>query len=87
MGLIEGIVLVALTTAIAAWIKFYYPIIQQAYFLKLDNSFTRSPFISGSVFFTVSLLVFPLMILPTIVPSMERQFMSGLESVILAEDV
>ena len=86
MGVIELILLAAITTALVAWFKFFYTTLQEAYLIQVDNTFTQSPFISGVVFLAVALISSPLLLLPVIIPSMEAKFKSGLAAVILAEE-
>ena len=84
MGVIEYVILAAVTTATIAWFKFFYSTLVLAKLHEVDNSFTRSPFISGFVFFTLSLLISPLLVLPVIVPKVEASFKKGMEQVIMA---
>lgn len=86
MGVIEYVILAAVTTATIAWFKFFYSTLALAKLHEVDNSFTRSPFFSGFVFFTFSLLISPLLILPVIVPKVEASFKKGMEQVIMAPD-
>ena len=86
MGIIEYVILAAVTTATIAWFKFFYSVLVMAKVHEIDNSFTRSPFLSGFVFFTVFLLIPPLLILPVIVPKVEANCKKGMEQVIMAPD-
>lgn len=71
--ILSGYVLFALITAIQAY-KFYYRAIQEAKFLKVENSFTDSSILGSMVFLILAFLAAPLLIIPVLFDSVGEKF-------------
>lgn len=86
MGLIELYILFALTTSITCCILFFLPLLSEAKTEGIDNSFTKYPYLSTIVFFLVSCIMAPFLILPILFNSKAEQFKHGLKSNMFEKD-
>lgn len=82
MGLIEGYIIFALTTAIFAWLDVFGPLLSQARQDGVKNVLTENPKISVVVYLCISTVMAPFIIMPLIVPSMNTRFKDSLNRTI-----
>lgn len=82
MGLIEYYLIFALTTSIFALIDVFIPTLNQAREDGVANVLTENPKLSVLVYFFLTTLIAPFVILPLIVPSMNTRFKNSLAKVI-----
>lgn len=78
MSFIEGYIIFAFSTSIAACYIWFWPIIVQAVKNKVDNSFTKRPKLSAVVYILMTAVIAPLIVLPLLVPSYSEAFERGL---------
>ena len=81
----EIILVLVFGTAIISWYRFFYEALKEAQVLEIENEFTQSPALAGFVFFCFSLILSPVLFIPTIVPSMGMAVQSGMRSVICGQ--
>jgi uncharacterized membrane protein YdjX (TVP38/TMEM64 family) len=82
MGLIEYYLIFAFTTSIFALIDIFIPVMQQARKAGVDNVLTQNPKLSYFVYFCITAIIAPIIILPVIVPSMNTRFREGLSNTV-----
>lgn len=82
MGLIEYYLIFALTTSIFALIDVFTPLLNKARANGVKNVLTENPKLSIFVYFILTILVAPFVILPLLVPSMNVRFRASLETII-----
>ena len=86
MGLIEYYFIFALTTSIFALIDIFLPILNEARAAEVNNVLTENPKLSCLVYFCISTIMAPLLILPMLVPSMNERFRNTMHKVINEEE-
>lgn len=86
MGLIEYYIIFALTTGIACWFVFYWPVMQEARAEGIDNVTTQNPMLSSVVYIIISTIIAPVLIIPFLSNSRAEQFKEGLRKSIFEKD-
>jgi hypothetical protein len=86
MELIGYYLLFALSIAIAACYLWFWPMVQQAKTMGIQNSFTQYPKISTIVYILVSAVVAPLLLPPMLSETMAQRFQAGLHREIFKQD-
>jgi hypothetical protein len=86
MELIGYYLLFALSIAIAACYLWFWPMVQQAKTMGIQNSFTQYPKISTLVYILVSAVVAPLLLPPMLSETMAQRFQAGLHREIFKQD-
>ncbi|NDG29563.1 hypothetical protein EB118_05640 [bacterium] len=76
----------ALTTSICAWIFYYIPAVHEAKTKNIDNSFTRSPFISSVVYIVISTFIAPTIFIALFSQKQSKLFYNALREEILKQD-
>lgn len=82
MGLIEYYLIFAITTSIFALIDVYVPTLKEAISKDVKNSLTANPKTSYVIYFIITAIIAPLVILPMLVPSMNERFRNSLSKII-----
>jgi uncharacterized membrane protein YdjX (TVP38/TMEM64 family) len=82
MGLIEYYLIFAITTSIFAIIDVFIPELNNARQEGVRNVLTENPKLSVTVYFVLTVLIAPFVILPLLVPSMNVRFRNSLGKVI-----
>ena len=85
MGLIEYYIIFALATAIAADLGLYRPSLMVITATNPENALAQHPHIGAMVFFCVSLVMAPVIIVPVLVPSIGSRFCHSFEQSVLQE--
>lgn len=86
MGLIEYYIIFALTTAIACWYEFYWPVMQEAKSQGIENVTTNNPILSSVVYIIISTVIAPVLIIPFLSTEKSEQFRNGLRRGIFEKD-
>jgi hypothetical protein len=86
MELIGYYLLFALSIAITACYLWFWPMVQQAKTMGIQNSFTQYPKISTLVYILVSAVVAPLLLPPMLSETMAQRFQAGLHREIFKQD-
>jgi len=86
MDLIGYYLLFALSAAITACYVWFWPMLQQAKAKGISNELTNSPLLAILVFITITTLIAPIVILPLIIPGVDKSFASGLEREVMKQD-
>jgi hypothetical protein len=86
MELIGYYLLFAFSIAIAACYLWFWPLVQQARSMKIENTFTQYPKISAVVFVLVSATTAPLLLPPMLSETMAQRFQTGLQREIFKQD-
>lgn len=82
MGLIEYYLIFAISTAIVALLDFFNPALADAEADGIKNVFTENPKLAKFVYFILTILMAPLIIMPLLVPSMNERFRLSLTLII-----
>jgi hypothetical protein len=82
MGFIEYYVIFALTTSIFALIDVFIPILHEVSAEEVSNVLTENPKLSCLVYFCLTALMAPFVILPLVVPSMNIRFRVAMAKVV-----
>jgi hypothetical protein len=82
----EYYIIFALTTALACCYEFFWPCIQEAKTLGVDNEFTRHPLLSCIIYTCVSTIIAPLLIIPFLSTTKSEKFRQGLRNTIVKND-
>jgi hypothetical protein len=86
MELIGYYLLFAFSIAIAACYLWFWPLVQQACAVEIQNTFTQYPKISAVVFVLVSATTAPLLLPPMLSETMAQRFQTGLKREIFKQD-
>ena len=86
MELISYYLLFAFSTAIATCYLWFWPMVQQAKGVDIQNSFTQYPIVSTIVYVLVSAVVAPLLVPPMLSEAMALRFQAGLHREIFKQD-
>jgi hypothetical protein len=86
MSFIEGYLIFAFSTSIAACYIWFWPLVMQAVFEGKKNSLTLNPKLSVMVFVIISAIVAPLYVLPLLSTSYGEAVARGLKKEIFTED-
>lgn len=78
MGLIEYYIIFALSTSLACWYLFFWPILNFVKSKGVDNEFTRYPILSSVIYIIVSAIIAPVLIFPLLFPNSAVSFRRGL---------
>jgi hypothetical protein len=78
MTLFEWYLLVALTTSIYSMFDVYIPVLQKAIDNSVNNVLTNNFKLSCFIFFCITMVMTPFIILPLLVPSMNTRFRESL---------
>jgi|LakMenEpi03Aug12_release.lakeMendotaPanAssembly.Ray.scaffolds.fasta_scaffold127660_3 hypothetical protein len=85
MGLIEGYILFALATTIAALYELFIPVINSLSLTHPEIQVIQHKWITLATFTCITLVVAPMMLLPCIVPSMGERFRKSLWETLVQE--
>ena len=85
MGLIEGYILFALATTIAALYELFIPVINSLSLTHSEIQVIQHKWITLATFTCITLVVAPMMLLPCIVPSMGERFRKSLWETLVQE--
>lgn len=86
MGLIEGYLLFAFSTSIAACYLWYWPLLRKAKLQNINNSFTDNPILSTVIYVFISAIIAPILLMPLFSNDMAEKFERGLSKEILKQD-
>lgn len=86
MGLIEYYIIFALTTAIACWYEFYWPVMREAKELGIENVTTNNPVLSSVVYIMISTVIAPVLVVPFFSSKKSELFRQGLRKGIFEKD-
>jgi uncharacterized membrane protein YdjX (TVP38/TMEM64 family) len=82
MGFIEYYIIFALTTSIFALIDVFIPILNEVRADEVSNVLTENPKLSCFVYFCITTIVAPFVVLPIVIPSMNVRFREAMAKVI-----
>ena len=82
MSFIEYYILFALTTSIFSLIDVFIPVLNEARADNIKNVLTENPKLSCFVYFCLSILIAPFIIVPMLVPSMNYRFRDSIAKII-----
>ena len=85
MGLIEGCILFALATTIAALYELFIPVINSLSLTHPEIQVIQHKWITLATFTCITLVVAPMMLLPCTVPSMGERFRRSLWETLVQE--
>ena len=85
MGLIEGYILFALATTIAALYELFVPVVNSLSLTHPEIQVIQYKWITLSTFTCITLIVAPLLLLACIVPSMGERFRKSLWETLVKE--
>ena len=80
--MLEYYIIFALATSIFALIDIFMPVLREAREFGVRNVLTENPKLSYAVYFCISTLIAPLIILPVLVPSMNARFRNSLANLV-----
>lgn len=86
MSFIEYYIIFALTTSIFALIDVFIPLLNEVRNDNIINVLTENPKLSCVVYFCLTAIVAPFVILPIIVPSMNARFRESIDKVIREQE-
>jgi len=78
MTIFEWYLLIALTTSIYSMFDVYIPVMQKAIDNSVSNVLTNNFKLSCFIFFCITMVMTPFIILPLLVPSMNTRFRESL---------
>ena len=82
MSVLEFYILFCITTSITSILDLFWPAIKLAKKDGIKNEVTEYPLFSIGVFFTINLVIAPLLFFVIIVPSLNEQAIRGLSKAI-----
>lgn len=85
MGLIEGYILFALATTIAALYEIFVPVLSSLSLTHAELQVIQHKWITLATFTCITLVAAPLLLLPCIVPSMGERFRKSLWETLVKE--
>ena len=83
MGLIEYYIIFALATACACCYEFFWPTIEEARVLGVQNEFTEYPVLSAIIYIGISTIVAPILVIPLLSTKSGERFRNGLRNTIV----
>ena len=83
MELIEYYFIFALATACACCYEFFWPAIQEAKLLGVQNEFTEYPILSVIIYICISTIVAPILVVPILFTESGERFRNGLRNTIV----
>lgn len=86
MSFIELYVIFALATAIFALIDVFIPLLVEARGEEIANVLTENPKLSCAVYFCLTVLMAPFIIVPMLVPSMNARFKDSIAKIIREQE-
>lgn len=86
MTFVEYYIIFALTTAIFALIDVFIPVLREVKNFGISNVLTENPKLSCLVYFCLTTLIAPFIILPTIVPSMNVRFRESMLRIVSEQE-
>ena len=78
----EYYLIFAMTTSIFALIDVFIPVLREAISKDVKNSLTLNPKLSYVIYFIITAIIAPLIIMPMLVPSMNERFRTSLSKII-----
>lgn len=85
MSLFELYLIFALATSIFGLIDVFIPILQEARNFGVVNVLTENPKLSYFVYFCLTALMAPIIVLPMLVPSMNARFRDSMTKIVNEE--
>jgi len=82
MSFIEYYIIFALTTSIFSLIDVFMPVLSEARADNIENVLTENPKLSCFVYFCLTVLTAPLIIIPMLVPSMNYRYRDSIAKII-----
>lgn len=78
----EYYIIFALATAIFALIDIFIPVLREARDFGIKNVLTENPKLSYFVYFCITAIIAPMVVLPILVPSMNVRFRASLATMV-----
>ena len=80
--MLEYYIIFALATSIFALIDVFMPVLKEAKEFGVRNVLTENPKLSYFVYFCISTIIAPMLVIPLLVPSMNIRFRASLANLV-----
>lgn len=86
MSFVEIYLIFALTTALFALLDVFIPLLVEVRTEEISNVLTENPKLSCAVYFCLTVLMAPFVIVPMLVPSMNARFRESIAKIIREQE-